>query len=97
LRNGDRAISECRTILPVLGKQQVEPRGGLILQVDLSEIDDELIKYLAQHPEGMHDMAPRKFEELVAAIFRAKGYTVELTPERPVTEDSTCAHSIGMT
>lgn len=58
----------------------IEPRGGLILQVDLSEINDEVIKYLAQRPETMHDMAPRKFEELVAAIFRAKGYTVELTP-----------------
>ena len=56
------------------------PGAGLILRIDLTEINDELIKYLAQHPEKMHDMAPRKFEELVAAIFRAKGYTVELTP-----------------
>jgi hypothetical protein len=58
----------------------VVPRGGLIVEADLSEINDELIKYLAQHPEKMHDMEPRKFEELVAAIFRAKGYDVVLTP-----------------
>jgi len=49
----------------------------------VSVINDELINYLAQHPEEMHDMAPRKFEELVADIFRAKGYTVELTPATP--------------
>jgi restriction endonuclease Mrr len=58
----------------------IVPRGRLILEVDVSEINDELIKYLAQHPEKMQDLAPRKFEELVAAIFLAKGYTVELTP-----------------
>jgi HJR/Mrr/RecB family endonuclease len=56
------------------------PRAGLILQVDLSEINDELIKYLAKHPEKMQDLTPRKFEELVAELFRAKGYEVELTP-----------------
>lgn len=56
------------------------PRAGLVLQVDLSEINDELIKYLAKHPEKMQDLTPRKFEELVAALFRAKGYNVELTP-----------------
>jgi HJR/Mrr/RecB family endonuclease len=58
----------------------VLPRGGLILRADLSEINDELIAYLAKHPEKMHDMEPRKFEELVAAIFSAKGYKIELTP-----------------
>ena len=55
-------------------------RAGLILQVDLSEINDELIHSLARHPEKMQDLTPRKFEELVAALFRAKGYDVELTP-----------------
>jgi restriction endonuclease Mrr len=58
----------------------IVPRAGLILQVDLTDINDELIRYLAKHPEQMHDLAPRKFEKLVAALFRAKGYDVELTP-----------------
>lgn len=61
-------------------RELVLPRAGLLLQVDLTEINDELIQYLAQHPEKMHEMNPRKFEELVAALFRAKGYDVELTP-----------------
>ena len=63
-----------------IARDLMPPGAGLILRVDLTEINDELIQYLAQHPEAMHDMASRKFEELVAAIFRAKGYTVELTP-----------------
>jgi hypothetical protein len=63
-----------------IARDFMPPGAGLILRIDLTEVNDELIKYLAQHPEKMHDMAPRKFEELVASIFRAKGYTVELTP-----------------
>lgn len=58
----------------------VLPRGGLIVEADLTEINDELIEYLAKHPDMMHSLEPRKFEELVAAIFRAKGYDVVLTP-----------------
>lgn len=53
---------------------------GSVVAVDLSDINDELIKYLAAHPEMMHQLDPRKFEELVAALFRGKGYAVELTP-----------------
>ena len=49
------------------------------VSVDLSEVNDELIKYLARHPEKMRGLHPRKFEELVAELFRAKGYDVELT------------------
>jgi hypothetical protein len=58
--------------------------GGIennkILQVDLNEINTELIKYLAKHPEYMRQMHPRKFEELIAEIFKEKGYDVTLTP-----------------
>jgi len=58
----------------------VLPQAGLILRAHLGDINDELIRYLAKHPEHMQDLTPRKFEELVAALFRAKGYDVELTP-----------------
>lgn len=58
----------------------VVPRGGLIIEADLSEINDEVIAYLAKHPDKMYELEPRKFEELVAAIFREKGYDVVLTP-----------------
>ena len=50
-----------------------------VLRVDLEEINDELIAYLARHPEKMRELQPRKFEELVAELFRSKGYDVKVT------------------
>jgi len=51
-----------------------------LFTVDLSVINDELIKHLARHPELMHQLSPRKFEEVVAQLFKDMGYDVELTP-----------------
>jgi hypothetical protein len=62
------------------GRILTPPGAGLIISGDVAEINDELIRYLAQHPEKMREMSPRKFEELVAELFRDKGYDVELTP-----------------
>jgi hypothetical protein len=59
----------------------VAHRAGLVVQVDLAEINDELIRYLAKHPEEMRDLRPRTFEQLIAEIFKDKGYDVELTPK----------------
>jgi hypothetical protein len=54
--------------------------AGGVFRIDLEEINAELIQYLARNPKKMHDLSPRKFEELVAELLRAKGYYVELTP-----------------
>jgi restriction system protein len=40
-----------------------------------------MINYFAKNPEKMKEMNPRKFEELVAAIFRNQGFGVALTPQ----------------
>jgi len=53
-------------------------RAGLIVQIDVAEINAELVRYLAEHPAKMYELNPRKFEELVAELFRAKGYDIEL-------------------
>jgi hypothetical protein len=53
--------------------------GEARTRLDLLTVDDELIRYLTKHPEHMYDVSPRRFEELVAAILRDIGYTVELT------------------
>ena len=45
------------------------------------DVESELLEFFRVNPELMHAMSPRKFEELVAAIFRNNGYHVELTPE----------------
>lgn len=54
--------------------------GSKVVRVDLEQINDELIAYLADHPEQMQNLEPRRFEELVARLFKDKGYDVELTP-----------------
>jgi restriction endonuclease Mrr len=51
------------------------------LQIDLNEINEELISYLARCPQFLRQLNPRKFEELIADIFKNKGYEVTLTPK----------------
>ncbi|MBO1628242.1 restriction endonuclease [Bacillus arachidis] len=50
------------------------------LRVDFTDVNSQLIQYLARNPELMYQLEPRKFEELVAELFHKKGYEVELTP-----------------
>jgi hypothetical protein len=51
-----------------------------LVRTDLLLVNEELISYLAKHPEMMYDVSPRKFEELVAELLYRMGYDVELTP-----------------
>jgi restriction system protein len=46
-----------------------------------SSVEREILAYFGRHPELMFSLPPRKFEELVASIFRQNGFEVELTPE----------------
>ena len=46
-----------------------------------TSIELEVLAYFGRHPELLHSLPPRKFEELVAAVFRNNGFDVELTPE----------------
>ena len=46
-----------------------------------SDVEREVLAYFGRHPELMHSLPPRKFEELVASVFRQNGFSVELTPE----------------
>ena len=42
---------------------------------------DKLLQHLKSHPESLHDIHPRQFEELVAELLTGYGWDVELTPE----------------
>ena len=44
------------------------------------EVNEELIRYLSKHPELLYELDSRKFEELVAELFRDMGFSVEVTP-----------------
>lgn len=48
---------------------------------DIALVNTELITHLAKHPELIYELHPRKFEELVAEIFRDLGYETVLTPK----------------
>jgi hypothetical protein len=42
---------------------------------------DDIRRFLAAHPEHLHKLEPRRFEELVAEIYRDHGWDVELTAQ----------------
>ena len=65
--------------IQLLYKAEKEPEGDARTRIDLMVADDELIRYLKLHPEQMYNLNPRRFEELVAAILKDLGYSVELT------------------
>lgn len=46
-----------------------------------TSIELEVLAYFGRHPELLHSLPPRKFEELIATVFRNNGFDVELTPE----------------
>jgi len=40
---------------------------------------EQIKQYLAQHPEKLYDLTPRKFEELIASILTDLGFETQLT------------------
>lgn len=46
-----------------------------------TDVEREVLAYFGRHPELLYSLPPRKFEELVAAVFSQSGFDVELTPE----------------
>jgi uncharacterized protein YjbI with pentapeptide repeats len=51
------------------------------LVTTVGAVTEELISYLAKHPEALDSVRPRQFEELVAGILASYGWEVQLTPE----------------
>lgn len=59
---------------PMLGRTMAFP-------ILFTDIEMEVLAYFGRHPELLHSLSPRKFEELVATVFKNSGFDVELTPE----------------
>ncbi len=57
------------------------PQNERALVIASNEDWDALIRHFAAHPEEMHRIGPRKFEELVAELLTREGYTTTLTPQ----------------
>ncbi|SDM42853.1 Restriction endonuclease [Paenibacillus sp. OK060] len=66
--------------------QAPELAVGLMYSIDEETIEDELPKVnqiileIKNNPQYVYDITSREFEEVVAEIFRSKGYEVKLTP-----------------
>lgn len=52
-----------------------------IIRVDFEVISQNLTEYLITNPYAMHQLSPRKFEELVAYLMEKQGYEVTLTKQ----------------
>jgi len=57
-----------------------EPSKLIGLRNDLVVVNEELLDYLRRHPELLYELHPRRFEEVIAAIWSSLGYEVTLTP-----------------
>lgn len=57
--------------------------SSLILpaSIELSSVNEELIRYISKHPKFLYQLEPRKFEELVSEIFKDMGFETIVTPQ----------------
>lgn len=63
-------------------EQLILPETEVVSEVrpQIMLANDALIERLRQQPQGIYELPPRKFEELVADLLVDLGYEVELTP-----------------
>ena len=54
--------------------------GNSIIEI-CTEITDEVIARVRETPTMLYEMDPRKFEELIARVFEAFGFAVELSSQ----------------
>ncbi|MET1256816.1 restriction endonuclease [Aliikangiella maris] len=58
------------------------PENRIITDINFIRANiPDLIRFLAQNPQQIYLLTPREFEEIIAEIFRAKGFEVTLTAQ----------------
>jgi restriction system protein len=62
-------------------RDEKKPKAQSQSKDDIIIVDDQMIQYFTKHPEDLYNLNPRRFEELVAAILKDLGYSVELTAQ----------------
>lgn len=66
-----------------VGERLFTIQPGLLIpefKLQLAQVNEELIRYLASHPAILHSLDPRLFEELIGELFRDLGYEIIVTP-----------------
>ncbi|MBF0369751.1 MAG: restriction endonuclease [Magnetococcales bacterium] len=78
----DKTLFNEETITDVLINPSKE--NTLIKKADiwLPNVTEELIEICRKKQHLIHELTPRKYEELIAGIFSNNGFDVELTPEK---------------
>lgn len=66
-------------VIPVWEQPTVRDKCDLLV-VDFKEISRELIEYFGKHPDELTRLNWRKFEQLLAAVFKNQGFYTELGP-----------------
>jgi HJR/Mrr/RecB family endonuclease len=51
------------------------------IAVAVQAVSDDLVAHLVRHPQALHELRPRQFEELIAHVLEKFGWDIELTPE----------------
>ncbi|NNC15365.1 restriction endonuclease [Corallococcus exiguus] len=81
----DSTTGECSVLLEP-GRFDIQRIGAppaLIsepeFQIQIAEVSQELLEWLARHPERLRDLSSRKFEQVVAEILVNQGFEVVLT------------------
>jgi len=76
-----RAIKEWKEFIQATPETLASRRPPETLNAELRTLNREIAEYFTKHPERLHELTPRKFEELIAAILRAMGCDVQLTKQ----------------
>lgn len=51
-----------------------------LIEADTADVSGEIYAYFAKHPEDLHRLPHRAFEELVSSIFSARGWRTKVGP-----------------
>lgn len=73
-------ISVGKSDIVVPNKNIISP-SLINIKKDVLQINDDLMRYIAQEPMSMHELSPREFEKIIAELFKKLGYEVELTKQ----------------
>ena len=70
-------IRDSGIVLPP--EKKIETSSMFSIKTDVSNINDRLMRYIAENPSYMYHLTSRDFEEMMAKLFAALGYSVKLT------------------
>ena len=73
-------FAQALAILAVADAELIyDPPAVLVAPSLIASVSDALLEMLARNPRLLYEVSPRRFEEVVAELFRKEGFEVELT------------------